>query len=295
MKVFVTGATGFVGREIVQRLQQSGHQVRALLHSLHKMEPLPRLETVVGDTTDPISLEGKLTGCDAVINLVGIIREFPARGVTFERLHTESTRNLLQAAEQQGVKRFLQMSANGSRSDAVTGYHKTKWAAEQLVRQSGLDWTIFRPSLIFGAGDQFVNLLAGLIRKLPVTPVMGDGQYRLQPVSVKDIAAGFVNALDNSVSFGKIYQCGGPEVYTYNEILDLIAAALGRKSVCKLHHPLAIMKPLVAALQSIPLFPMTSEQLQMLLEENICNPSPWRDELQIELQSFPDGIAEYLS
>lgn len=294
MKIFITGATGFVGHEIVYQLEKSVHQVRLLLHSQNKRGAFPQHETVIGDTTDPLSLEEKLAGCDAVINLVGIIREFPGRGVTFARLHTESTRNLLLAAKQQGVKRFLQMSANGAREDAVTDYHKTKWEAEQLVRQSELDWTIFRPSLIFGANDQFVNMLAGLIRKLPLVPVMGDGQYRLQPVSVKDVATGFIRALDTPASNGKTYHCGGPQAYTYDEILDLIGRALGKKSVCKVHQPLTIMKPLVKTLQSIPQFPMTSDQLQMLLEENVCDPSVWREELQLDLQDFSTGIAEYL-
>lgn len=294
MKVFITGASGFVGSEIVQQLEQSGHQIRALLRSQNKSAAPSAHETVIGDTTDPLSLEGKLAGCDAVINLVGIIREFSGKGITFTRLHTESTRNLLQAAEQQGVKRFLQMSANGARENASTDYHKTKWAAEELVRQSALDWTIFRPSLIFGAHDQFVNMLAGIIRKSPLVPVMGDGRYRLQPVSVKDVATGFVRALDTPESYGKTYHCGGPQAYTYDEILDLIGAALGKKSVCKIHQPLILMKPLVATLQSISLFPMTSGQLHMLLEENICDPRIWKEELQLELQGFPAGIAEYL-
>ena len=296
MKVFLTGATGFVGREISRQLTQAGHEVRALLRDKQLAEKVSPAEAVIGDTTDPTSLKDALASCDAVIHLVGIIREFPRKGITFERLHTESTGNLLQAAKEQQVPRYLQMSANGSRPDAVTAYHKTKWAAEQLVHGSGLDWTIFKPSLIFGPEDMFVNMLAGLIRKLPAVPVMGDGKYRLQPVSVKDVAAGFVAALDRPKSIGQTYLCGGPEAYSYDQILDLIGAALGKKTpLCKLHHPLLLMKPVVAAMQSIPQFPMTRDQLQMLLEENICDPTEWANTFELQLQSFPDGIAEYLS
>ena len=295
MKVFLTGATGFVGQEVLKQTLSREHSVKLLVRSPGKITPQPDIEEHIGDTTDPQSLQNGLTGCDAVINLVGIIREHPKRGITFAKLHTASTRNMLQAAKEQGVSRFLQMSANGTRADAVTTYHKTKWAAEQLVRDSDLDWTIFRPSLIFGPKDQFINMLAGLIRKLPVVPVMGNGNYRLQPVSVKNIAEGFVNALETPESIGQIYHCGGPDIYSYNQLLDLIGAAMGKKSVCKLHHPLALMKPVVKVMQSIPQFPITRDQLEMLLEENICDQSDWQNTFKLELQTLPKGIAEYIS
>jgi nucleoside-diphosphate-sugar epimerase len=294
MKVFLTGATGFVGQEILRHVLDAGHQVRTLVRFPSKFDEHPKLETVVGDVTESESLQGKLADCDAVIHLVGIIREFPARNITFQKLHTEATRNMLRAAKEQKVPRFLQMSANGTRADALTGYHKTKWEAEQWVRQSELDWTIFRPSLIFGPRDQFVNMLADLIRKLPVVPVMGDGKYRLQPVSIKDVAAGFVNALTTSESIGRTFYCGGPQAYSYDEILDMIGAAIGKSAVYKLHLPLLLMKPLIRLLQSIPQFPMTRDQLQMLREENICDPSEWRQTLHLEIKDFASGIAEYL-
>ncbi len=294
MKVFLTGGTGFVGREVTRQLLASGHQVRALVRSAGSLQDTSGIETVVGDTTKPESLQGALDGCGAVIHLVGIIREFPAKQITFERLHTASAQNMLRAATEQGVQRFLHMSANGTRPDAVTDYHKTKWAAEEAVRQSGLDCTIFRPSLIFGPQDQFINMLAQLVRRLPLVPVMGDGQYRMQPVAVADVAAGFVKALETPESVGQIYHCGGPAAYSYDEILDLIGQALGKDRVCKLHHPLFLMKPVVAVMQSIPQFPMTSDQLQMLLEGNVCDPEPWRITFGLELTELAAGIRSYL-
>ncbi len=296
MKIFVTGATGFVGQELIRQLSDAQHSVRALVRTNSAAMNRTKIELVAGDTTQPDSLKKALEGCDVVINLVGIIREFPARDITFEKLHRESTENLLQAAAQQGVTRFLQMSANGARPDAVTRYHKTKWAAEQRVRQSGLDWTIFRPSLIFGPNDLFVNMLAGLIKNLPLVPVMGDGRYRLQPVSVSDVACGFVRALAKTESITQTYHCGGPESYSYNEILDLIGRALGHHTpVRKIHQPLWLMKPMVAALQSLPQFPLTGEQLEMLLEGNCCDPGAWQTCFELELTPFPQGIAAYLS
>lgn len=295
MKIFLTGGTGFVGREILAQLLQSGHSVRALVRNKEALDKQKRLEAVVGDITDATSLANLLHGCDAIINLVGIIREFSKHGITFKRLHIEATQNMLWAANQQGISRFLQMSANGTCANARTGYHKTKWAAEQLVRQSGLAWTIFRPSLIFGPRDQFVNMLAKLIQSLPMIPVMGDGKYRLQPVSVANVAAGFVKGLEIKESIGQTYHCAGPQDFSFDEILDVIGATLGKQyGVRKLHQPLFVMKPLVALLQSFPLFPMSSDQLHMLLEGNCCDPTHWSETLDLDLQDFAGGIAKYL-
>ncbi|MDA3902292.1 MAG: complex I NDUFA9 subunit family protein [Desulfuromusa sp.] len=295
MKVFITGGSGFVGREIIRQLLAANHSVRALVREAGQLKSLSDLDRIVGDTTQPETLREQLSGCDAVIHLVGIIREFPGKGVTFKKLHVESTENILQAAQEQGVKRYLQMSANGTRKNAVTHYHQTKWQAEERVRQSRLDWTIFRPSLIYGPEDQFINMLAQLVKTMPLVPVMGDGQYQLQPVSVIDIAHGFVTALDKPVAVGKTYQCCGLQPLSYDQLLDLIAQTLGQVTGArKIHQPLWMMKPVVAALQSVPLFPMTSDQLQMLLEGNVCEDNNWQDDLSLELHELSSSIRTYL-
>lgn len=294
MKVFLTGGSGFVGREVIKQLLAEQHNVRALIRQTSALKQLNGLETVIGDTTRPETLKNQLIGCDAVIHLVGIIREGHSRGITFERLHTEATENILQAAQEQGVQRYIQMSANGTGESAVTGYHRTKWAAEEKVRQSNLHWTIFRPSLIFGPQDMFVNMLARLIKTLPLVPVMGDGQYQLQPVHVTDVAKSFVAALQQTESIGQTYCCCGPQRFSYDEILDLVGKALGLSRVRKLHQPLWLMKPVVGVLQSLPMFPMTSDQLQMLLDGNICTDRHWVDAFSLELTDFSGGIGAYL-
>lgn len=296
MKVFLTGGTGFVGNEVLRQLVAAGHTARCLIRpgSEGRLTVRAGVEVRHGDVIEPETLVGALAGCDAVIHLVGIIREFPGKGVTFKRLHCEATRNMVEAAESQGVKRYLQMSANGTRQNADCPYHQTKWQAEEAVRASGLDWTIFRPSLIFGAGDAFVNMLAEMMRKLPVMPVIGDGQYRMSPVAVEDVAASFVKALALRETIGKTFHCGGPASHSYDQILDRIGAALGKKKVVKLHHPVLLMKPVVALFESIPAFPLTSSQLTMLLEGNECDPAEWAAAFGITPLAFSEGIRRYL-
>jgi len=296
MRVFLSGGTGFVGGEVLQQLVAAGHTVRCLVRtgSEAKFAARASVEIRHGDVTEPETLEGSLEGCDAVLHLVGIIREFPARGITFRKLHFEATRNMVEAAEIQGVKRYLQMSANGTRENADCDYHRTKWQAEEAVRASTLDWTIFRPSLIFGAKDAFVNMLADMMRKLPVMPVIGDGKYRMSPVAVEDVAASFVRALTLPETIGKTYHCCGPLSYSYDEVLELIGAALGKQHVAKMHQPVFLMKTAAALLESFPAFPITTSQMTMLLEGNVCDPQDWTAVFGITPTPFPEGIARYL-
>ncbi|ORJ62185.1 complex I NDUFA9 subunit family protein [Geothermobacter hydrogeniphilus] len=296
MNIFITGGTGFVGREVVGQLLAAGHRVTCLARSGpdSRLGRHENLRFHHGDITVPDSLGDGLDGCEAVIHLVGIIREFPRRGITFTHLHTEATNNIIAATRKAGIRRFIHMSANGAREQGGTAYHHTKWAAEQALRASGLDWTIFRPSLIYGPEDQFVNMLVGLIRKLPLVPVIGNGRYRMSPVAVEDVAAGFVRALQQPSSIGQIYHCGGPQSLSYDEILDLVGRALGRGRVVKLHQPLSLMKPVVAMLDSIPAFPITRVQLAMLVEGNEVDPSEWARAFEIEPKNFFAAISSYL-
>jgi len=297
MKVFLTGGTGFVGSEVLRQLLAAGHSVRCLVRSgsEEKLAVKEGVEIHNGDVTMANTLQGAMEGCDAVMHLVGIIRDFPTRGITFQRFHVEATRNMVNAATSQGVKRYIQMSANGSRSEASSLYHRSKWDAEELVRGSALQWTIFRPSVIFGPGGEFVTMLADMVRKLPVVPVLGDGKYRLAPIAVSEVAVSFVKALNDAASIGKSYNCCGPESYSYDELLDVIGQALGKKRVCKLHQPLLLMKPVISMFESIPQFPITSNQLTMLLEGNVCDQQIWAEHFGIQPTSFRDGVKAALA
>lgn len=296
MKIFLTGGTGFVGNEVLRQLLAAGHRVQALVRegSEAKLASTEGVEIKNGDVTDAASLVGALEGCDAVIHLVGIIREFPGRGITFKKMHVEATRNILEAAQEQGVQRYLHMSSNGTTERSSTGYHRTKWQAEELVRATSLDWTIFRPSLIFGPGSEFVNMLAEMIRRIPVVPVIGDGQYRMQPVSLEQVAASFISALQMPETIGATYHLGGGVSYSYDEILDLTAQALGKQKANKIHQPLFMIKPMIKIMQNSEHFPITSDQLTMLIEGNVCANDAWTKDFGVKPVTYAEGIGPCL-
>lgn len=292
MKLFIAGATGFVGRHLTVELLRRGHELVLLSHGRPAAEQAGA-RLVRGDAAEPESFLTALDGCDAVINLVGIIREFPGRGITFDRLHRQVTASMIDAAKRSGVQRYLQMSALGTRREAISAYHRSKWQGEELVRASGLIWTIFRPSLIFGPKDAFVNMLAANLRRMPVIPVFGDGSYRLQPIHADDVARCFCDALEMPATHNQCYELCGPDRLTYRELLDAIAEALGKGHPWKPALPLALMQPLIKALERFSAFPITRDQLQMLLEENICS-GAWRETFSFAPIHFREGIRRYL-
>lgn len=291
MKVFVGGGTGFVGEHVCRALRDRGHEVLLLAHN--RAVTWDGAIRVEGDVTRIGSFADAISGCDAVINLVGIIREFPSRGITFEKLHVQATANMLEAARRGGAMRYLQMSALGTRRDAVSAYHQTKWQAEELVRGSALQWTIFRPSMIFGPRDAFINMLAAQLRLAPLMPVIGSGRYRLQPIHADDVARCFADALEMPATIAQTYELCGNDRLTYEELLDLIAGILGRSKPITPHLPLGLMKLVIPVMQNVPQFPITMDQLQMLLEESICT-GEWQQVFAFEPRGLRDGMAEYL-
>ncbi len=268
LTAFLTGGTGFVGGYVARRLRARRHTVRALVRSPQATDSLAEqgIEIAVGDIVQPKSLDDAVDGCDTVIHLVGIIREKPP--ATFETVHTRGTLRILEAAERCGVKKFVFMSALGARADG-TAYQRTKFEAEELVRRSRIPSVIFRPSVIVGLGGEFTELLMRLVRSSPVTPVIGDGRYRLQPVDVEDVAAAFVQAAERDELHGKRFEIGGPHKLTYNRLLEIISEEFGWRRR-RLHIPVGFVRPLIELASNWRLpTPIGSQELDMLFEESI--------------------------
>jgi uncharacterized protein YbjT (DUF2867 family) len=302
MKVLVTGGTGFVGREIVQALRTEFHaHLRLLVRDPERAAKAfanpSNIEFCRGDILNVESLKQFCSPGDAVIHLVGIISE--AGRNTYETIHTSGTRNVVAAAKAAGITRFIQMSALGTRPDAVARYHRSKWAAEEFVRQSGLDYTIFRPSIIYGQRDQFTNLFARLSRVSPIVPVMGPGTGTFQPIPVGDVARSFCRSIGESKAIGQTFDLGSAEVLTMNAVLDTIFRATGR-SRAKLHVPVPVARGLAAFLEfAFPTFlrkapPLNRDQITMLQEQTVGNVKPALELFGIHPPPFRDGIAAYL-
>jgi NADH dehydrogenase len=238
--ILVTGGTGFVGQEVIKELLALGYQIRVLVRNPKRAHPFanhPRIELVKGDALRPETLPSAMAGVQAVIHLIGIIVETPR--VTYRQAHAGATGHLLAAARQAGVTRWIQMSAAGTRPHASSGYHLTKWEAEELVRQSGFDWTIFRPSLIYGYDerDRLLNLLRTVLSwplslmQLYSFPLLDGGRPLIQPVSVREVAHCFAQSVSKEASIGRTYDLVGPVPFTWREMVQKIATALGKKAI----------------------------------------------------------------
>jgi NADH dehydrogenase len=292
-----------VGQEIVRQLRAAVHTIRILARSPRSprvQEAVSRWQAEVhpGDVLQAASLEGALKGMDAVIHLVGIISEVGES--TFDKVHTGGTRIMVAAAQREGVRRIVHMSALGTRPSADSRYHQTKWAAEELVRHSGLQFTIFRPSLIYGPQDQFINLTARMIRLSPVVPLLGSPRARFQPLPVEVVGAAFARSLDEPKSVGQTYDLCGPEALTLSEIVDRIQAVLGKRRL-KLHVPISLARCQAACMEFVfPRLlgkapPLNRDQLLMLQEDNMGNPQPANELFGLKPVPLREGLAGYLS
>jgi uncharacterized protein YbjT (DUF2867 family) len=269
MKVFVTGATGFIGREIAAHLQAAGHSVTALCRQPSQLD-LADVIKVQGDILKPAAWEDHLREVDAVVHCIGILRAFPYKGVTFEALHYQATLNLVRSCGKLGVQRYIHLSANGVEKTSDTEYMRSKAKAEQAVRSSSLDWTILRPSVVYGGRKDkmnFVSLLRSHLGKAPVFPYFGRGDYRLSPISTWEVAETVKRCLEQEGTVKKIYHLGGSETYTYKALLHLLRDS-GGHSTKLVPMPAWVMATAAGVLGGFEWFPLTQEMIKMLMDGN---------------------------
>ncbi len=286
MRIFLTGGTGFVGRNMIERLLAEGHSIRALVRNPAKVQTSEqKVEWIAGDVVEGSGLDQGIAGCDAVMHLVGIIVEKEKN--TFEQVHHMGTRNVVESAKRAGIKRFIQMSALGVRQDGVAAYQTTKWRGEEEVRWSGIPYCILRPSLIFGPGDGFVTQMMETMRSAPLLrPVPGDGSPRFRPIYIGDATACFARALVADAATNQTIELGGANELSLNEVLSEIARCAG-VSKPAIHIPLPLMFTGAFFLERLMRNPpVTTDQLRMLREGSTCDIEPMVRILGVQPRSF---------
>jgi len=268
LEIFITGGTGYVGVPIVRRLAQDGHGLRLLVRKGSDTPEGVSCHMVHGDLGDHGALREGARGADAVVRLVGIIREEgPA---TFDAVHVEGTRRVIEAAVAEGVPRIVHMSALGADEGSRSAYSRTKARAEALVEASPLLHAIFRPSVIFGPGGPgptFVSEIAGRLLTLPLHPLFGKGDQMLQPVHVDTVAEAFAIAVGGGAD-GRTLSLAGPDVITMRELIAGLARHLGRR-FRPISLPTGLVAAVLPALSLLPGFPLTEHQFHMLLAGNV--------------------------
>ena len=289
MKVLVTGGTGFVGPAIVQALVDAGHTVRVLERKPGRSAGLPSHEAVRGDVTDPASLRRATEGQEVVVHLVALLAGPPEE---FQQVMEQGTRDLVAAATEAGVRRFVLMSALGvdeETKDLVPYYH-AKWEMERTVQGSGLEHVIFRPSFIFGPGGGALQQFARIAKLAPVTPIVGPGTQRIQPIWIEDLAAYFAAGVDKPEAAGGTFELGGPDTVTWNEFWSLLKSTLGKRRP-SIHVPFGLMRIQAAVLEKLPRPPVTRDQLKMLAAaDNVVSNSDAVDTFGITLVPLAEQL-----
>jgi uncharacterized protein YbjT (DUF2867 family) len=268
--ILVTGGTGFVGPHVVHALRAREVAVRALVRERSRGSRLVAwgAELVEGDVTDPASLRDAFAGADAVVHLVAIIRGARA---DFERVMAQGTRNVVAAAKEAGIRRFVLASALGvdERTKDAVPYYATKWEMERAVKESGLEHVILRPSFVFGKDGGVLPTFVRLARLAPVTPIVGPGIQRLQPIWVEDVAEYYSQSVDLAAAANRTFEVGGPDAPTWNEFWDRLKRVLGVRRP-SIHVPVSVLRVQAALTERLPFAPVTRDQLTMIeLGDNV--------------------------
>ncbi len=298
--VLVTGANGFVGSHMVPALIDAGHRVLALVRDAEGADQVtrrlaqaqrPSVEIRTGDVTRPESLPAALAGADAVLHLVAVPRDWDG-GATLRLVNTEGTRNVLKAASDAGVRRFVHLGALAVIDDPDLHYGGSKAKGMVLVRESGLDWTILSPSLLFGPRDGFFNILGDLVRMSPgIVPITGKGDARFQPLAIGDLAKAAVLALGDDATIGREYPLGGPRYWTYREIVEEVLRGMGSKRAL-VPMPVALIRLVATVSEKIRLpFPVATDQLRQLKHDNIGPLDSVKAGFDFDPQPMEGGLA----
>ena len=306
MNVAIFGATGFVGKYLLEELKKHDYNAQMLIRkgSENKIDISSNHKIILGDISNKDAIKQTLKDADAIIYTIGIIREFKRKNIIFDYLHHQGIKNVIEEAEKLKIKRFVLMSANGVKKEG-TKYQTSKYLGEMALINSNLNWTIFRPSLIFGDSDGRDEFCAQLKKDMLSLPFpaplfhkgllpFNAGQFKMSPIHVKNVASFFVKSIKMDNTFNKTYELGGPNDYTWKEIINIISNAYG-KNKWTIPTPVIPIKLLAYLFDSFKWFPITNGQLTMLLEGNTCNSEKTFEEFDIQPIKFDKESLSYLN
>ena len=306
MNVAIFGATGFVGKYLLEELKKHDYNVQMLIRkgSENKIDISSNHKIILGDISNKDAIKQTLKDADAIIYTIGIIREFKRKNITFDYLHHQGIKNVIEEAEKLKIKRFVLMSANGVKKEG-TKYQTSKYLGEMALINSNLNWTIFRPSLIFGDSDGRDEFCAQLKKDMLSLPFpaplfhkgllpFNAGQFKMSPIHVKNVASFFVKSIKMDNTINNTYELGGPNDYTWKEIIKIISNAYG-KNKWTIPAPVIPIKILAYLFDSFKWFPITNGQLTMLLEGNTCNSEKTFEEFDIQPIKFDKESLSYLN
>ncbi len=293
--VLVAGGTGFIGSHIVRHVLKRGDRV--IVMSRNPDQARGRVPAGAdlrqGDVADSASLERAMSGVDVVIAAVQFPNhpvEKPSKGYTYIKVDGEGTVRLVNAARKSGVKQFIYLSGAGTRPGRTEPWFVAKNMAEKAVRESGMTYSILRPSWVYGAEDRSLNKFATFARVLPFIPVIGDGKTKVQPVHVDDVGEAVAACVANPVASDKVYELGGPEELTMDEIITTMLKAMGKRKPL-VHHPVWFMKLATAPMAILPTPPLSPSAVDfVMMEEHVDNTALLRD-LKIELTPLAEGLS----
>lgn len=303
MRALISGGTGFLGTRILEEFltrPEIGSDARVLCMTRtpgRKSHDDPRVAFVAGDVRDAASLDRATEGVDTVIHCVQFPNhpvENPSKGYTYMEIDAKGTERLVAACVKNGVKRIVYLSGAGTSPDRPETWFKAKVIAETAVRESGMEYVILRPSWVYGPEDHSMNKFIGFVRYLPFVPVIGDGKNCVQPVYVDDVARVAVDAVFKPEATNRVFELGGPQNLTMDQILETIQNVLGKRRLL-VHHPASLMKLAALPMKILPQPPLSPAAIDFILMEASVDTKPTEDVFGIQFTPFEEGLRKYLA
>jgi NADH dehydrogenase len=298
--ILVAGGTGFIGGAVVRELAHRGERVAVLSHRPERARSLfPGLNVEVrkGDARDAGSLRRAVDGIDAVISSMQFPNypvENPKKGYTFEEIDARGNERLVAAAKEAGAQTYVYLSGAGAAPDAAKHWFRAKWQAEQAIIGSGLRYSIFRPSWVYGPGDQSMNRYVTFTRMLPFVPVIGNGRQRMQPVFVEDVARCVADSLTSAAAANQVFEIGGPDVMTMNDVVRTMLRVMGKNRPI-LNSPVFLPRLAASVMGRLPNTPLSPEVVEFATAEALADNSGLLRVFDIRMTPLREGLATYLA